>query len=60
VYSPELVGGDVVFTDYEMILGKPAEEQWLAGKAGSWPSVVRSKKVTVGRKVTKAKNRSRR
>jgi hypothetical protein len=29
VYSPELVGGDVVFTDYEMILGKPTEEQWL-------------------------------
>ncbi|HKW35884.1 MAG TPA: antibiotic biosynthesis monooxygenase [Candidatus Acidoferrum sp.] len=29
VYSPELVGGDVVFTDYEMILGKPSEEQWL-------------------------------
>jgi quinol monooxygenase YgiN len=22
VYSPELVGGDVVFTDYEMIAGK--------------------------------------
>ena len=27
VYSPELVGGDVVFTDYEMILGKPTEQQ---------------------------------
>ena len=22
VYSPELVGGDVVFTDYEMVAGK--------------------------------------
>ncbi len=29
VYSPELVGGDVVFTDYEMIAGKPTEEQWV-------------------------------
>jgi quinol monooxygenase YgiN len=22
IYSPELVGGDVVFTDYELVLGK--------------------------------------
>lgn len=29
VYSPELVGGDVVFTEYEMILGKPTGGQWL-------------------------------
>lgn len=29
VYSLELVGGDVVFTDYELIAGKPAEEQWM-------------------------------
>lgn len=35
VYSPELVGGDVVFTDYEMILGKPTEGQWLKEAAGS-------------------------
>ncbi len=34
VYSPELVGGDVVFTDYELIAGKPSEEQWLHGPNG--------------------------
>jgi quinol monooxygenase YgiN len=28
VYSPELVGGEVIFTDYELISGKPAPEQW--------------------------------
>jgi quinol monooxygenase YgiN len=28
VYSPELVGGEVVFTDYELISGKPIPEQW--------------------------------
>ena len=28
VYSPELVGGDVVFTDYGLISGKPTAEQW--------------------------------
>jgi quinol monooxygenase YgiN len=28
VYSPELVGGEVVFTDYELIAGKPTAEQW--------------------------------
>jgi len=30
IYSPELVGGDVVFTDYEMIAGKPTAEQWIS------------------------------
>ena len=39
VYSPEIVGGDVVFTDYEMIAGKPTAEQWLqkpnSAKAGA-------------------------
>src|SRR2546429_3566043 len=29
VYSPELVGGDVAFTDYKMIAGKPTEQQWM-------------------------------
>jgi quinol monooxygenase YgiN len=28
IYSPELVGGDVVFTDYEMVAGKPTADQW--------------------------------
>jgi quinol monooxygenase YgiN len=28
VYSPELIGGDVVFTDYELVSGKPTAEQW--------------------------------
>jgi quinol monooxygenase YgiN len=28
VYSPELVGGEVLFTDYELISGKPTPEQW--------------------------------
>lgn len=34
VYSPELLGGDVVFTDYEMIAGKPTAEQWAKKAAG--------------------------
>jgi len=28
VYTPELVGEEVVFTDYELIYGKPTPEQW--------------------------------
>jgi len=28
VYSPDLVGGEVVFTDYELISGKPTPEHW--------------------------------
>jgi len=40
VYSPELVGGEVVFTDYELIAGKPTAEQWagLFGQQKSSPS----------------------
>ena len=36
-YSPELVGGEVVFTDFELISGKPAPGQW-----GRWQSVFES------------------
>jgi quinol monooxygenase YgiN len=50
VYSPELVGGDVVFTDYEMVLGKPTEAQWLAGSAGSPSPGAKSKKASAGKK----------
>lgn len=32
VYSPELVGKEVVFTDYELISGKPTPEQWAQMK----------------------------
>lgn len=31
VYSPDLVGGEVLFTDYKLIAGKPTPEQW-----GQW------------------------
>jgi quinol monooxygenase YgiN len=37
VYSPELVGGEVVFTDYELISGKPTPEQWV-----QWQSIFKS------------------
>ena len=54
VYSPELVDGDVVFTDYEMILGKPAEQQWMKTPSGA-------KTAPTGRKeAPKKKKRSRR
>jgi quinol monooxygenase YgiN len=54
MYSPELADGDVVFTDYEMILGKPAEQQWMKP-----PS--RAKTAATGRKkAPKDKKRSRR
>jgi len=29
IYSPELVGGKVVFTDYEMVAGKLTAGQWM-------------------------------
>ena len=37
VYSPELVGGEVVFTDYELISGKPTLQQWVR-----WQNVFKS------------------
>jgi len=40
VYSQELVGGEVVFTDYELISGQPATEQWVQWQALSKPSAV--------------------
>jgi hypothetical protein len=60
VYSPELVGGDVVFTDYEMILGKPAEWQWMAGKVGSASGGGKGKKAAKGKRAAKTRRRSRR
>ena len=35
VYSPELVDGDVVFTDYEMVLGKPTAQQGVEAPSGA-------------------------
>jgi len=40
VYSQELVGGEVVFTDYELISGQPATEQWVQWQALTKPSAV--------------------
>jgi quinol monooxygenase YgiN len=37
VYSPELVEKEVVFTDYELISGKPTPEQWV-----QWQSLLKS------------------
>src|ERR1700756_2638978 len=37
VDSPELVGGEVVLTDYELISGKPTPEQWE-----QWQTLFRS------------------
>src|SRR5215472_8061767 len=52
VYSPELVGGDVVFTDYEMILGKPAEAQWVArgNGTGTRSSGPKTRKAAAGKR----------
>lgn len=54
VYSPELVDGDVVFTDYEMITGKPTEQQWMKA-----PSRVKATTQS-NKKASKSKNGSRR
>src|SRR2546429_610449 len=51
VYSPELVGGDVAFTDYKMIAGKPTEQQWMKAT---------SRAKTASKKAPKSKKRSRR
>ena len=54
VYSPELVDGDVVFTDYEMITGKPTEQQWMRA-----PSRVKTATQS-NKKASKSKNGPRR
>ena len=43
VYSPELVGEEVVFTDYELISGKPTPEQWA-----QWQSLFQSSSARKG------------
>lgn len=43
VYSPELMEGDVLFTDYQMILGKPTEQQWRKAPSGAKTAATRSK-----------------
>lgn len=50
VYSPELVDGDVVFTDYEMILGKPTEQQWRKAPSGAKTAATRSKRASKNKK----------
>jgi quinol monooxygenase YgiN len=44
VYSCELVGGDVMFTDYDLIAGKPTEEQWLQRPNGAKAVAAKGKK----------------
>lgn len=50
VYSPELVDGDVVFTDYEMILGKPTERQWMKAPSAAKTATTRTKKAPTNKK----------
>ena len=50
VYSSELVDGDVVFTDYEMILGKPTEQQWMKTPGAAKTATTRSKKAPKNKK----------
>ena len=54
VYSPESADGDVAFTDYEMITGKPTEQQWM-----KVPSRVQTATKS-SKKAPKSKNGSRR
>jgi quinol monooxygenase YgiN len=48
VYSPELVGGEVVFMDYELIAGKPTAEQWANTFGDSKEGVREHETVTIG------------
>ena len=50
VYSGELVDGNVVFRDYEMIAGKPTEEAWLKAPSGAKTVTKRGKKAPKGKK----------
>lgn len=50
VYSCELVDGDVVFTDYQMILGKPTEQQWMKAPSAAKTATARSKKAPKNKK----------
>lgn len=50
VYSPELVDGEVVFTDYQMILGKPTEQQWRKAPSGAKTAATRSKRAPKNKK----------
>ena len=60
VYSPELVGGDVVFTDYELIVGKPRGEQWaqFRGNSQSFPNDAKNMRYQLKR-ISEYTNRDR-
>ena len=53
VYSPELVDGDVVFTDYEMIAGKPTEQQWMKGPSGAKGATAMTKTTPKSKKLAR-------
>ena len=50
VYSPELAGGDVVFTDFEMVAGNPTAEEWLKEPSRSKAVGAKGKKGARSRK----------
>lgn len=50
VYSPELADGDVVFTDYEMVAGKPTEQRWMKAPSGANAATPMTKKAPKSRK----------